>query len=92
MVFAASSSLRQSGNNSAANLLTESLSSPKRARKIMDTYVHSTNEKIRMSKMNNEEALALVLDCELSKEKVNKLKKNLKNHGSLFVDVLCFFT
>lgn len=79
LAFATVSNLRKDGKRSAATLLNESLKSPDRASKILNSYKNQAVNSIK--RMNGDEALAIALDCELTKAQYINLRLNSKSLG-----------
>lgn len=81
LAFATSSALRKDGQIEAAKLLNESLQSPQRAMKIMNAYGNAS--KCEIKKMSADEALALYLNCDLSKHQYLNLRKSSIDFGKI---------
>lgn len=82
LVFAASSSLRSEGNPKAARILSEVVQNPDHVQNLI--RAHEKRKNIS-AEMNTDKALAIYLDCELTKEKYKRLRINTLDEGKSLV-------
>lgn len=83
LTFAAASSLRKAGNLAAATVVHQSIVSPSTAAVLLNAS--KTDHPQKSQKMSPAEALAISLDCGLSKNNYIRLRINSKKFRKSFI-------